>query len=61
MKTLADIQIDGAKTSNDIAWIKRGIYGILVVAFTVFACFYNLDKRVSACEAKQQVVQEKGK
>jgi hypothetical protein len=52
MKTLGTIQIDGAKTSNDIMWIKHGIYGILVIAMAVFTCFYNLDKRTTACETK---------
>jgi hypothetical protein len=50
VKTLTTIQIVSAQTSNDIIWIKRGIYGILVVAMAVFTCFYNLDKRTTACE-----------
>ena len=52
MEALTDIKIDSAQTRNDILWIKRGVYGLLVVAMAVFTCFYNLDKRTTACETK---------
>jgi elongation factor P--beta-lysine ligase len=52
MEALTDIKVASAQTRNDVLWVKRGVYGLLVVAMAVFACFYNLDKRVTACETK---------